>query len=92
MRITRRGFLIGAGVAGGGLLLGTVGLATYVAAYDQRGMQRTVLGGDSPPDSGVRAEQIALFVIYLLDGFGGFFVIDAMNGQVVTEALMLMAK
>lgn len=45
MRITRRGLLLGAGVVGGGLLLGTVGIASYVATYDQRRLQQRVLDG-----------------------------------------------
>ena len=44
MRITRRGLLVGAGVAGGGLLIGSVGIATYIAAYDQKRAQQAVLG------------------------------------------------
>ena len=43
MRITRRGVLIGAGIVGGGMLLGTVGVATYVSAFDQKAMQQDVL-------------------------------------------------
>lgn len=45
MRITRRGVLIGAGIVGGSMLLGTVGIATYIAAYDQKTAQQKVLGG-----------------------------------------------
>lgn len=45
--ITRRGLLIGAGVAGGGLLLGSVGIATYVTAYDQRRLQAGALAQGS---------------------------------------------
>jgi isoquinoline 1-oxidoreductase beta subunit len=43
-KITRRGLLIGAGLVGGGLLLGTIGIATYVGAFDQRAKQSEVLG------------------------------------------------
>lgn len=43
MKLTRRGFLIGAGVAGGGLVLGSVGFATWVGTYDQRAAQRGAL-------------------------------------------------
>lgn len=45
MRITRRGVLVGAGIAGGGLALGAIGVGTYVATYDQRSMQRSILPG-----------------------------------------------
>ena len=43
MKITRRKIIIAGGVAGGGLLLGVVGLGGYITAFDQRKMQREAI-------------------------------------------------
>ncbi len=45
MKITRRALLISGGIAGGGLLLGMVGLGGYVSTYDRREQQRSALPG-----------------------------------------------
>lgn len=44
MRITRRGLLVAGGVAGGGLVLGTVGLGAYAASFDRLELQRAAMG------------------------------------------------
>ncbi len=43
MPISRRSFLVAGGVAGGGLVLGTVGIGAYAAAFDRRALQKEVL-------------------------------------------------
>lgn len=45
MKITRRGLLISAGIIGGGVLIGALGVGGYIASYDELGQQRAIVEG-----------------------------------------------
>ena len=47
MKITRRGLLLSAGIVGGGLLVGVIGVGGYIASYDDLGQQRAFMQGSA---------------------------------------------
>ncbi|MEN0062516.1 MAG: molybdopterin cofactor-binding domain-containing protein, partial [Myxococcota bacterium] len=61
MKLTRRTLLMAGGIVGGGLLIGSLGLGTYLNTYNQRSAQRSAL----PQTEG---DLVASFILIEPDG------------------------